>query len=275
MHTPLCGHASGHPLQYVEQAAKVGLQRITFTCHIPMRFAGFGQDGIRMRRDQLPLYREIVAQARDHGESLGVEVLCGIEAEIHPHQPFMEEMDAILQTEPFDFVLGSLHHMLPAFRDWLNEQGHHSDETIIEAYFNCIGQAALSGRYHSLAHPDVIRVYNTLKGPFLPENHKEAIHRFLERVREAGICLEINTSGRIKGDYIAHPDPLIADWALGMEIPFTIGSDSHTPERVGDGFAETLNTLQSLGLREVLGFKQGKPTVFKLDDPVGLAIANA
>lgn len=266
MHTRLCGHASGTLLEYVDAAARKGLSRITFTCHIPMRDPRFLHDGTRMHADQLPLYREWVEAARRHGESAGVEVLYGIEAEIHPHLPFMEDMDAILQSESFDFVLGSLHHMLPAFREWLHDQGHLSDEAIISAYFDCLAAAAHSGRYHSLAHPDVIRLYNTLRGPFFPEANAEAIQRFLAAVKAAGICLEINTSGLIKGDFVAHPDPLIAKWALEAGIPFTIGSDSHIPERVGDAFSSVIDSLRPLGLKALTCFKNGLPSTFAIPD---------
>jgi histidinol-phosphatase (PHP family) len=265
MHTSLCGHAVGNTTAYVEEAARKGLQRITFTCHIPMRDPRFLQDGTRMRLHELPLYRELVETARRHGERLGVEVLCGIEAEIHPHDAFMEDMDALLRSEPFDFVLGSLHHMLPAFREWLQENGHTSDRDIVAAYFDCLSTAARSGRYHSLAHPDVIRLYNTLQAPFLAEAHMEAIDRFLDAVQSAGICLEINTSGLIKGDFVVHPDPLIAAGALRRHIPFTIGSDSHRPERVGDDFSTAINTLRPLGLTSLTCFIGGQPTAFYLE----------
>lgn len=264
MHTRLCGHATGSLLDYVDEAARKGLTRITFTCHIPMRDARFLQEGTRMQLSQLPLYREWVEDARRHGESAGIEVLYGIEAEIHPHQPFMEDMEQILRAEPFDFVLGSLHHMLPAFREWLQEQDFRSDEAIIAAYFDCLAHAARSGRYHSLAHPDVIRLYNTLRGPFLPDAHAEAIQSFIGAVEEAGVCLEINTSGLIKGDFVAHPDPLIAKWALDRHIPFTIGSDSHIPQRVGDAFSSVLDTLRPLGLQSLTCFKKGRPSAFRI-----------
>ena len=49
MHTPLCGHAYGDPVEYVEAAAESGVSLVTFTCHIPMKDDRFAQEGIRMR----------------------------------------------------------------------------------------------------------------------------------------------------------------------------------------------------------------------------------
>ncbi|MEX0331148.1 MAG: histidinol-phosphatase [Puniceicoccaceae bacterium] len=258
MHTPLCGHASGDPEEYVDAAAIRDIRLITFTCHIPMADAAFAQEGIRMTPNEISEYRRIINRARKYGESIGVEVLYGIEAEIHPDEAAMREMDKVLAAEPFDFVLGSLHHMLPAFRDWLAENQYETDAEKIAAYFHCLGEGARSGRYHSLSHPDVIRIYGSLARPFEPEKHEAVISSFLDIVADAGICLEINTSGLIKGDYVVHPDPCIMQWALERDIPFTIGSDSHAPRMVGQFFEEVIADFKPMGLRQLHYFRQGQ-----------------
>lgn len=264
MHTPLCGHAIGEPVEYVEAAAARGISLVTFTCHTPMSGPAFAQTGIRMKAADLPAYRELVAEAREHGESLGVEVLYGIEAEVHPDEAAMADMQALLAGEPFDFVLGSLHHMLPAFKDWLAANDYTSDEEKVAAYFQCLGQGAASGRYHSLSHPDVIRIYGSLEARFDPRRHEAAITHFLDVVADSGVCLEINTSGLIKGDYVVHPDPLIMQWALEREIPFTIGSDSHSPQMVGQFFDQVLADFRAMGLKRLHYFRQGERVAVEL-----------
>ncbi|MGA1205342.1 MAG: histidinol-phosphatase [Opitutales bacterium] len=258
MHTPLCGHAIGNPVEYVEAAAAEGISLVTFTCHIPMRDDQFAQKGIRMNLSDLPRYREMVREAQEHGKEVGVEVLYGIEAEIFPDEEIMQDMEKVLRNEPFDFVLGSLHHMLPAFQSWLQEQKMQTDAEKVAGYFHCLSEGARSGRYHSLAHPDVIRIYGTLQKPFNPEEHEAPILNFLNVVADSGTCLEINTSGLIKGDCVAHPDPLILKWALDRDIPFTIGSDSHTPNMVGQYFSHVLVQFRNLGLRELHYFRKGQ-----------------
>ena len=258
MHTPLCGHAIGDPIDYVEAAAARGISLITFTCHIPMKDSAFAQEGIRMREADLPHYRALVQEAREHGREIGVEVLYGIEAEIYPDPSVMREMEKLLEAEAFDFVLGSLHHMLPAFRSWMKTQGMNTDEKRVTAYFDCLAEGAASGRYHSLSHPDVIRIYGTLEEMFDPRTHEAAITRFLDAVAAAGTCLEINTSGLIKGDYVVHPDPLIMEWALERKIPFTIGSDAHAPNMVGQHFEETIAEFKERGLDKLHYFRAGQ-----------------
>ena len=92
MHTPLCGHAVGDPVEYVREAAKRAMDLVTFTCHIPMDNIGFGGRNIRMAYEDLSTYFKIVDEARKVGEDFGVRVLTGIEAEVFPSFQIMKQM---------------------------------------------------------------------------------------------------------------------------------------------------------------------------------------
>ena len=61
MHTPLCRHASGEPVEYARHAVEIGLSEIGFSDHSPMRRDDF--DNWRMRFDQLDEYVEKVGRA--------------------------------------------------------------------------------------------------------------------------------------------------------------------------------------------------------------------
>lgn len=256
MHTPLCGHALGEPVEYVIAAVRNGIQLITFTCHMPMWHDGFRQHGIRMQLMELPRYRDMVAQAREAGRQMGVEVLYGIEAEVSPDPAISEDIRQFVSAEPFDFVLGSLHHMLPAYQQRLDVAGCTTDAQIVERYFADLAAAAASGIYDSLAHPDVIRIYGTLAKRFDPAAHEPAIAAFLDTVAASNTCLEINTSGLIKGDFVVHPDPLIFDWAIARGIPFTIGSDAHSPSMVGQFFGDVIGLFRNRGLDQIHFYRQ-------------------
>ena len=63
MHTPLCRHASGEPVEYARHAVEIGLSEIGFSDHSPMRRDDF--DNWRMRFDQLDEYVEKVGRTKD------------------------------------------------------------------------------------------------------------------------------------------------------------------------------------------------------------------
>ena len=257
MHTPLCGHAVGEPIEYARYASKKGIDVITFTCHIPMEWEAFGQQGTRMRPDQIEEYRQSVQAAAKAAKPLGVEVLCGIEAEVFPDEQHMQPMDEILNGYSWDFVLGSLHAHCRSYLSWLEDNNATDDPARIDFYFRHLRDGVLSGRYDSMSHPDVIRTYGVVS-EFRPAAHEAVIRDFLQAVVDQDICMEVNTSGLIKGDFEVHPDPLILDWASEMGVKLTIGSDSHQPNTVGRFFDTIQPMLRKKGFKDLHFFRGRK-----------------
>ena len=228
---------------------------ICFTCHVPLEpDEVFGGRGIRMAPGDLPRYREMVERARDYGAGAGVRVLRGIEAEIFPDPAAMDRMARTVTAEGFDFVLGSLHHHIGGYRDWLAGQGIVDDPGIIRTYFRQLAEGVRSGLYDSIAHPDVIRIYGTVE-PFAPAEYRAEIEGFLDALAEEDHCMEVNTSGLIKGVHEVHPHPAILDWAAERGVRLTMGSDSHAPGQVGQKFGETRDLLRAKGFRSLCYFE--------------------
>ncbi|MGK0455994.1 MAG: histidinol-phosphatase (PHP family) [Zhongshania aliphaticivorans] len=264
MHTPLCGHATGKPIEYARCAVEKGINVITFTCHIPMEWEAFGQKGTRMRYDQIEEYRKLVNDASEEARSFGLEVLCGIEAEVYPDEKHMKPMDKILNEYQWDFVLGSLHAHCRSYLGWFKDNGIRDNHARINCYFRHLREGVLSGRYDSMSHPDVIRTYGVVS-EFSPAEHEAVIRDFLQAVVDQDICMEINTSGLTKGAFEVHPDPLILDWASEMGVKLTIGSDSHRPESVGQFFDTVQPMLSGKGFED-LHFFRGRKRV-RIDMP--------
>ena len=265
MHTELCGHAVGSPREYVSAAKARGVDLIAFTCHVPMADPLFGERSTRMTREDLPRYREMIADAREYGSQIDVEVLYGIEAEVFPDSAAMDAMDEVLASDRFDFVLGSLHHQLPSYRERIARKGWDSDAQIITDYFQALTAAASRGRYDSFAHPDLIRIYETV-APFHPSGYESLIREFLSAAAENGVCIEVNTSGYIKGVHEVHPHPVIMRWAAEIGTQFTMGSDSHRPESVAQCFQRAYAELRSAGITSTCYFRNGRKVEISLDE---------
>jgi histidinol-phosphatase (PHP family) len=254
MHTPLCKHASGEPEEYVESAVRKGVDLITFTCHIPMANPDYNEN-VRMCAEELPTYTAMIEQAAVHGRRLGVEVLCGIEAEFYPDSGDMQQMEETLNSYPFDFVLGSIHHQVPIYRRRAEDHGFN-DAQRIEDFFNQIAAAARSGRYDSISHPDVIKTHGGVKW-FNPAEHEEAIRQALRAARESNTCIEVNSSGfHAPPAHRLYPDPLILQWAFEEGNRLTLGSDAHSPNRVGGGFEAVIPMLRQIGFKEIYFFRK-------------------
>jgi histidinol-phosphatase (PHP family) len=218
-----------------------------------------------MPLERLPEYIQRVGEAAEHGKSLGVEVLLGIEAEGYFDEEPLREMDQTLSSAPFDFVLGSLHHHCPGYTRMFSEEELFDDVSRTERYFEDLIRGVYSNRYDSIAHPDVIRDYGGLNR-FPPEDFEPLIRRFLQALLETDTCMEINTSGLIKNSFEVHPHPRILDWAAEMGIPLTLGSDAHNPGQVAQYFPRVLNLLQQKGFEELNFFRKRVRQTIPLKD---------
>jgi histidinol-phosphatase (PHP family) len=241
MHTPLCHHAVGEPLEYARAAATAGLEEICFTCHSPM--PDWFDQYPRMTRAELPRY---VMMVREAAEIAPLRVKLGLEADYFPGtESYVADM---LAEWPFEFVLGSVHILNPQYRARF---AHLRPEETIDAYFDAMAAAAATRLFDSISHPDLVKHL----APFDPLAHEPAIRRMLQAIREADICLELNTSGARKpeiGDF--YPTAVILAWAAEMYVPLTLGSDAHAPEQVALAWPRARQRLIEAGFRAIHRF---------------------
>lgn len=258
-HTTLCRHAHGTVADYARSAERRGLRGIVITCHCPL------PDGIsyavRMRPEEYERYVELVAEAREQFAGQ-VDVRLGLESDFYPGvEPWLEKLHARV---PLHHVLGSVHTQVPDYRarffrgDWFDYQ---------QTYFEHLAQAAETGLYDTLAHPDLVK--NEAPQEWLLTRIEPFIQRALDRIAKTGVAMELNTSGLNKALPEMNPGPRILDWIRERGIPVVIGADAHRPERVGDKFDVALRELEKLGFREVSFFLERKRQTVRIEEALG------
>jgi histidinol-phosphatase (PHP family) len=252
MHTPLCKHAYGLPGEYAEVARQRGLKGIIVTCHSPMP-EGFSP-GIRMHNDEWPLYLDLIQEAAEAwaGE---VEVLPGLESDYFPgYEGWLEKLHA--RTE-LNHVLGSVH---PHTREYIEAYDRGTFKQLQANYFNHLADAAETGLFDTLAHPDLVKNQNP-KG-WDVKKALPVILKALDRIAATGVAMELNTSGLNKAVPEMNPGPQILWEMASRDIPVVIGADAHVPDRCADHYEEALHLLDEAGYREVSYFiKRQRRTV--------------
>ena len=123
VHTPLCGHAEGHPEAYLEEARAKGLKGVVFTDHSPM--PPWYDPESRMRLEALPFYLLALERVRERAQDLYVGI--GLEADFHPGTAgFLAQL---LRRYPCDYVIGSVHYLGAWPLDHPDHQDHrHQDD---------------------------------------------------------------------------------------------------------------------------------------------------
>lgn len=242
-HNLLCKHASGRPYDYALAAAEGGLVQIACTDHCPTDVR-FGIEH-RMELLQFPQYREWVEEAQRRA---GLEVLFGVEADFYPGcEEFLRRMQ---DTHPLDIVLGSVH-----FIDYWKNEGLTKGEPreVWSRYFARVRELARTGLYDVVAHVDLPKKFGH---PISDQDLKEFSWPALDAIAEAGMAIEINTSGLNHPCAELYPSLPLLTWACERGIGLTLGSDAHKPERVGADFDQALEHAQAAGYTHLRRFRQ-------------------
>jgi len=246
MHTPLCKHAEGHPSEYVRRGHARGLKGVIFTCHSPM------PDGwshaVRMDPSEFDDYVRLVEEGRESAPE-GFEVRLGMESDFFPGmEPWLEKLHG---EADFHYILGSVHWHVPEYRDsyWKGDI-----RAFQRQYFDHLAESAETGLFDALAHPDLVK--NAEPDAWDPTELRDMLEEALDRIARTGVAMELNTSGVNKIYPEMNPGPPLLRLMRERNIPVVVGSDSHVPRRVGDGFETALDLLEQAGYEEVSVFRQ-------------------
>jgi histidinol-phosphatase (PHP family) len=219
---------------------------------------------------QHPLWREFASDDLD--EYCGfvreqTDLRLGIEADFVPGGE--DRMASLLQARDFDYVVGSVHFLrdkaidMDDYSVW--DRGH-SPEEIWRRYFQTLGEAARSGLFDILAHPDLVKVWSPTH-PVHPERPRPErprpegdLRRYyelaLEGIAESGIAVEVSTAGLRKPTRELYPAEAFLAMCVDAGAPVTLSSDAHRPEDVGADYDRALELLERVGVDELCVFER-------------------
>lgn len=260
LHTKLCGHASGEVDDYLDQAVRKGIKEVGFSDHFPLYFLPPEKiiPDYAMSENQLPLYVNMVQQ---YSGVSPLKVKLGIEVDYVPG--FEKKLANELAAYPFDYVTGSVHFINGWGFDNPAEIGEYSKRElylVYEQYFNLVQQAALTGLFDVMAHPDLVKKF----GFYLERNLTSLYEETARAFKKAGVCVEVNSAGLRYPAREIYPAPALLAIFNRHGIPVTLGSDAHTPDQVGTGLDEALQLIKAAGYREIILFNRRKRNMLRI-----------
>jgi histidinol-phosphatase (PHP family) len=259
-HTPLCKHANGSPSEYAAVAEQRGLKGLIVTCHGPLP-DGIGRE-YRMDPEQYEEYVELVAGAREEFADR-VDVRLGLESDYIPGlEGWVEKLHA---RAPLNHVLGSVHSHMYDYKSRYFSGDYFAFQ---QTYFDHLAQAAETGLYDTLAHPDLVKNDSPVEWQFA--RIQPHIERSLDRIAKTGVAMELNTSGLYKAIAEMNPGPKMLRLIRARGIPIVLGADAHNPRRVADRYEQALGMLDELGFETVSYFIERR----RQDVPIAAAIAS-
>ena len=246
LHTPLCHHATGWPLEYAARAVELGLGEIGFADHNPMPEPF---DDWRMSLADLPRYLDAVEQARAAFPQLTIRL--GLECDfIAGREAWIEELAGMAD---WDFLIGSVHYLPEGWEvdhpKYIGRHAGHAEE-IWASYWRAYEQCIRSGLFDFVAHPDLPKKFG----------HRPAgdLRRFYEpsvrALAECGVAFEINTAGLRKDCRELYPAPGFVALACEAKVPLLINSDAHAVGELAAGFAEGVALAKAAGYTHTARF---------------------
>jgi len=187
---------------------------------------------------------EYVEFARDSGLRLGIE------ADYVPGRE--DRMATLLDEHEWDYVVGSVHFIRDDAVDMRGEwdvwRTAGDPEKVWNAYFEALGEAARTGMFDVLAHPDLVKVW----GDRVPEGDLRHFYdRAMEGIAESDVAIEVSTGGLRKPVGELYPARPFLEMCLEAGRPVALSSDAHLPEQVGFEYERAVEWLADVGVSEL------------------------
>ena len=243
---------------YAALALERGITELAITDHVDFDRRDPAYDYVAFSERE-----RVVRAAAERWAPRGVLIRFG--AELTYNQTWEADLRDHLRRHRYDYTIGSVHdwpdspYIPSRIGTWVT--GRSIDE-VVAPYFDEIIAAARSGLFDTIGHLDVVKRYlYPLVRPADLAARPELLDPALAAIAEAGVALEINTSGlrhRVAETYPA-PWALARYRALGGVHAVT-GSDAHRADWFASGLADGYRALTEAGFPS-LAFRRGMDRV--------------
>lgn len=232
------------------EALRKNIPEIAFTEHFDRK-----RDAMCFDRYDADGFFKAIQVARQEFGPRGLTIKAGIEVgEIHLNR---DEVNAVLDSHPYDLVLGSLH--------WTRGENiferpyfqKRDARTAARDYFEELAEMVDGGGFNIMSHMDVLKRtgYGMYNNHFDITEWEEYVRPVFAACIRRGIAPEINTSALRMPVNQTHPTIEAIRWykEMGGER-LTIGSDSHNPYQLGTGLDKAISIAKEVGFTHLTKF---------------------
>ena len=215
-------------------------------------------------------YEEIMAAKEKYKGK--VNLTYGIE--IGQANQYPEEAKALLLSHDYEFVIGSIHNLRGAldFHYWdfkriFEDMSPAYIGYCFERYINELCEVVDTlDKIDTVAHLTYLQRYCAMSGneyDFMAHADKMAV--LFEKIAKRDIALEVNVSTLWKGFGFPMPQKEILSLYrdCGGRL-ITVGTDSHSPEHIGECVDRAFDNLREIGLRDILVIRNGEKHIERI-----------
>jgi histidinol-phosphatase (PHP family) len=120
-------------------------------------------------------------------------------------------------------------------------------------YFDTLGEAARSGMFDILAHPDLVKAFAG-SVPVPDGDLRRFYERAMDGIADSDVAVEVSTAGLRKPVSEIYPSRAMLEMCLDAGRPIALSSDAHEPEQLGHEYERAVEMLGDLGVTEIAVF---------------------
>ena len=170
-----------------------------------------------------------------------------------------DRMATLLEQREWDYVVGSVHFLRD---DAVDMRGSEWDvwtgadpEKVWARYFETLGEAARTGMFDILAHPDLVKVWGG-DAPVPDGDLRRFYELAMDGIADSDVAIEASTAGLRKPVGEIYPAAPFLEMCLEAGRPVSLSSDAHRPEHLGHEYDRAVEWLGEIGVTELAVFER-------------------
>ena len=133
-------------------------------------------------------------------------------------------------------------------------EGGGDPDAVWRRYFETLAEAARSGLFDILAHPDLVKVWGRAR-PLPDRDPRFYYEPAVEAIGEAGVAVEVSTAGLRKPVGELYPAPAFAAMCIDAGAAFSPLLRRPRARGRRPGYEQALETMGDWGMREIAVFE--------------------
>jgi len=251
---------------YVIKAVALNMAAIGISSHAPVPFT----TDWTMPGDKLQAYLQEVDDLKEKYKDQ-ILILKSLEVDFIPG--IRTPVDTLIIDSQLDYTVGSVHFVdqmadgtrwaidgpADEFQKGLQEIFNGDMKQAVLRYFELTREMIRTAQPDIIGHMDKIKMHNKTFGLF-DENeawYRDEVRQTMELLARQGVIVEINTKAFYRTGLL-FPGPEHFSLLEELNIPVTINSDAHDPDKLTNGFEEVAQMLKTAGIHQLHEFVDGK-----------------